>query len=86
MDGNQYKIQGVPKQVDKSKVLKLNQNLHFLDSLYVQADHKKWLFDYSFQDSQKFHEDIEHEELTFSGKIAKNHSFVVEIMPILTKK
>ena len=48
-------VKGVPKQADKRKVLKLNQNLHFLDCLYVQADHKIWLFDYFCQDSQKFH-------------------------------
>ena len=55
LDTEKLIIQGVPKQADKSKVLKLKQNLHFFDYLYAEADHKIWLFDYLCQDSQKFH-------------------------------
>ena len=44
-------VQGVPKQADKSKVLKLIKKLHFLGSQNDQTDHKCWLFDSLYEDS-----------------------------------
>ena len=47
-------IQGVPKQADKSKVIKHIKNLQFLGCQYNQNDRKCWLFDISYEDSWIF--------------------------------
>ena len=49
-----YIIQGVPKQADKSKVIKHIKNLPFLGCLNNQTDHQCWLFDISYKDSWIF--------------------------------
>ena len=44
-------IQGVPKQEDKSKVLKHIQKMHFMGCQFDKTDHKCWLFDNLYSDS-----------------------------------
>ena len=45
LDQNSKIIQGVPKQVDKSKVLKHIKKMHFLGCQFDKSDRKCWLFD-----------------------------------------